>query len=528
MEGFKPGMQFGRYRLVAHLATGGMADIFLAAQTGVMGIEKPVVIKRILPSLSTNKRFINMLLDEATIAAKLNHRNIVQILDLGQVEGQYFIAMEHLEGEDLARIIPAGLQAQKKLSYEITAGIILQAAEGLQHAHGATGKDGRSLGVVHRDLSPHNIFVLHSGAVKLVDFGIALAADRITATRTGVLKGKTGYLSPEQITGREVDQRSDIFSLGIVMWECLTGKRLFKRAGQLKTLEAIATEDAVSPLICDSSIPEELAGIALQALSRERGARYQTAAELRSALANYLKKSGEVGDTAVIGRFMHDLFADKANEQRVMFERAWGRRHEEGFGEAEEAGGSDATKFSMRRRTTWQRLALLGVPLLLLGALVWLGFEWQVAPPGDLDGGVVSGVDSAVLSLRFGSDSGDEHQSNTVDAGLDSERDGRQKEQQVAPGDAGVVVPVADRAKERQRRRRSNRKKRFGRLRLKTTPWATIYHRGRRIGQTPLIDVKLPVGIVRLRARNEKAGIDKTITIRILPNKLVTKVHSFL
>lgn len=377
VEGFKPGTQFGRYRLVAHLATGGMADIFLAAQTGVMGIEKPVVIKRILPGLSTNKRFINMLLDEATIAAKLSHRNIVQILDVGQVEDQYFIAMEHLGGEDLARILQAGLQAPKRLSYEITAGIILQAAEGLQHAHSATGKDGRPLRVVHRDLSPHNIFVLHSGAVKLVDFGIALAVDRITATRTGVLKGKTGYMSPEQITGQEVDHRSDLFSLGVVMWECLTGRRLFKRSGELKTLVAIATEDAASPLVYDSSIPVELAGIALQALSRDREARYQTAGDLRLAVATYLKKSGEVGDTAAIGRFMHGLFADKANEQRMMFERAWGRGHgeeaKEGAGEDEDVSGTDATRFSMRRRATWQRLALLLVPLLLLGALVWLG-----------------------------------------------------------------------------------------------------------------------------------------------------------
>ena len=224
-----------------------------------------------------------MFLDEARIAAMLNHPNVVQIFDLGRVQGQYFIAMEYLAGESLSVVKKILRHQEKRLPPELAAGILLQAAEGLHHAHTMVGKDNKPLNIVHRDVSPQNIFVLYDGGVKVVDFGIAKATLSTSQTSTGTLKGKYAYMSPEQVEGVNLDRRSDVFCLGILLWECLTGQKLFQQDGLLSVLKAITMEDAPSPLSVDTTIPKELAFITSKALSRDRDQRFQSAAEFRSA-----------------------------------------------------------------------------------------------------------------------------------------------------------------------------------------------------------------------------------------------------
>ena len=214
---------YGEYQLIKKLATGGMAQIYLARQQGLEGFEKLLVVKRILPHLAENEDFIKMFLDEARIAARLNHPNIVQIFNLGSQDDTFFIAMEYIHGEDVRRVWKRADQAGKDLPVPMVCRIIMDAAAGLDYAHKKTDQVGKPLGIVHRDISPQNILVTFEGGVKVVDFGIAKAADQATVTKSGVLKGKYSYMSPEQASGQKIDHRTDIFALGTVLYELLTG-----------------------------------------------------------------------------------------------------------------------------------------------------------------------------------------------------------------------------------------------------------------------------------------------------------------
>ena len=221
---------YGRYQLLKKLATGGMAQIYLARQLGPEGFEKLLVVKRILPHLAENEEFITMFLDEARIAARLNHPNVVQIFDLGAQDDSFFIAMEFIHGEDVRRVWKHADKVGKPIPLPLICRIIIEACAGLDYAHKKLDASGRPLNIVHRDISPQNILVAFEGGVKIVDFGIAKAADQATVTKSGVLKGKYSYMSPEQAAGQPIDCRTDIFALGVVLYELLTGTRLFKRA----------------------------------------------------------------------------------------------------------------------------------------------------------------------------------------------------------------------------------------------------------------------------------------------------------
>jgi serine/threonine protein kinase len=219
--------EFGKYVLTRLIATGGMAEIFLAHEKAHP--DQPMVIKRILPHLIESSEFVSMFLDEARIAAQLHHENVVEIFDVGRVDGAYFIGMEYVHGEDIRRIYNQAYKRQQSLPLSHSIRIIAEAAIGLGFAHRLPDLTGKPLGLVHRDVSPQNILVGYQGGVKVVDFGIAKAASKVSETRAGVLKGKYSYMSPEQATGDPLDHRTDIFALGIILYETTTGTRLFKR-----------------------------------------------------------------------------------------------------------------------------------------------------------------------------------------------------------------------------------------------------------------------------------------------------------
>src|SRR5690349_13479140 len=223
--------QFGKYTLLRKLASGGMAEIFLALHRSMAGFEKLVVIKRILPAMNQDAAFIDMLLHEARVAATLSHPNIVQTFDVGQVDGTFFIAMEHIHGEDIRSIVRAMKKsAVTEFPLEHTLAIVLGMCAGLAYAHDKRDLDGQTLDIVHRDISPQNIVVTFTGDVKIVDFGIAKSTSGAEDTKSGKLKGKVPYMSPEQASGGHVDWRSDIFATGVMLFELTTGKRLFKGA----------------------------------------------------------------------------------------------------------------------------------------------------------------------------------------------------------------------------------------------------------------------------------------------------------
>ena len=235
---------FGRYELLARLATGGMAEIFLARPRDQAAAPGSVlVIKRVLPHLAEDARFVSMFRDEARLAARIEHANVCRVLDMGSVGDTYFLALEYLHGMPLSRVLVRAARSERPLDIRLVAGLMVQCCAGLHHAHELKDADGRALDVVHRDISPPNIFVTADGLVKMLDFGVAKAHGASEKTRTGTVKGKNAYMSPEQVRGQPVDRRSDIFSLGIVLWEALTAKRLFMRDVDFETFRAITEGD---------------------------------------------------------------------------------------------------------------------------------------------------------------------------------------------------------------------------------------------------------------------------------------------
>ncbi|MDX2012790.1 MAG: protein kinase [Myxococcaceae bacterium] len=314
---------YGRYQLIKKLATGGMAQIYLARQLGVQGFEKLLVVKRILPHLAENEDFITMFLDEARIAARLNHPNVVQIFDLGQQDDTFYIAMEYIHGEDVRKVWKQAERQGTQIPLPLICRIIIEACAGLDYAHKKADPGGRPLNIVHRDISPQNILVSFEGGVKVVDFGIAKAADQATVTKSGVLKGKYSYMSPEQAQGKPVDARTDVFALGVVLYELLTGTRLFKRANDIQTLNAVTECKVEPPSAIDERLPKELDAIVMRALAKDRGDRYADARELQEALEAWLLKNKLPSGSVHLAAFMQDIYAERlareAEEGRLLF-----------------------------------------------------------------------------------------------------------------------------------------------------------------------------------------------------------------
>ena len=264
---------FGKYLLLDRINVGGMAEVFKAKTFGIEGFERIIAIKRILPNMADDEEFINMFVDEARIAVQLSHANIVQIYELGKIENQYYIAMEYVSGKDLRQILDRYRKKEKTLPVPAAAYITSKLCEGLDYAHRKSDPTGRPLNVIHRDVSPQNILVSFEGAVKITDFGIAKAEDRASKTQAGVLKGKFGYMSPEQVRGLEIDHRSDIFAVGILLYEMVTGKRLFIGESDFSTLERVRKAEVIPPSEHNPDLPPEFEQLVMRTLARERDER---------------------------------------------------------------------------------------------------------------------------------------------------------------------------------------------------------------------------------------------------------------
>ena len=294
----------GKYQLIAELGHGGMAQVFLARASGPAGFNKLVVIKQIRPQFAEDPDFLSMFLDEARLAARLNHPNVVQTNEVGADDGRYFISMEYLEGQPLNRVLSRlGPKSEgDKLTLQMQLLVLVDTLAGLHHAHELLDFDGTPLAVVHRDMSPHNIFVTYAGQVKIVDFGIAKALSSSSETRTGVLKGKIGYMAPEQAMGEKVDRRADIFSCGMILWEMLTGRRMFKGVPDVAALQRIVSGDLPTVRSVVPDVPERLEQICAKALAQNRDVRYATAADmaadLEDAILSALDDAQQAGDIA--------------------------------------------------------------------------------------------------------------------------------------------------------------------------------------------------------------------------------------
>lgn len=293
-----------------------MAEVYLAQKLGDEGFAKWVAIKAILPHLANEERFIKMFLAEARIAARIDHPNVCSVTDFGQRDGTYYLAMEFLHGQPLAGVIRRARNF-KGIPVKLTARIIAEAARGLHAAHEVRRDDGTLAEVVHRDVSPQNIFILYSGSTKVVDFGIARSNEAIAErTATGMLKGKVAYMAPEQIRGVALDRRVDVFALGIILWELLTGRRLFKRENDVGSGFAVLEAPIVAPSTVRPGMPVVFDHIVLRALARDRNQRYPHALDLARDLEAALANNGVVAGIEEVGELMAELFAGEIEERQ--------------------------------------------------------------------------------------------------------------------------------------------------------------------------------------------------------------------
>jgi serine/threonine-protein kinase len=288
-----------------------MAKIYLARAGGIGAFERYVVLKTISPDRANDQRFVTMFLDEARLSATLNHQNIAQVYEVDEADGNLFITMEYVHGENLRHILENTLRKGWTIPIELAVMIVASAAAGLHHAHERKGKNGSPLNIVHRDVSPANIMVGYDGSVKLLDFGIAKAEERSTKTQQGTIKGKYGYMSPEQCRGKPIDRRSDIFALGIVLYEITTLRRAFRGNDDFDTMKRIVNGDLVPPSVAVPGYPRELEAIVLTAMARDPDFRFQTTQEMLEALDAFMVRAKLSGSPSAMARFMTQLFGTK-------------------------------------------------------------------------------------------------------------------------------------------------------------------------------------------------------------------------
>ncbi len=343
---------FGRYTLLERLAVGGMAEVFRAKITSSHGFEKVLVIKRILPHLAADPSFVAMFIDEAKLTAQLTHAKIVQILDFGEVNGQYFTALEFVDGFDALGLLRTAAQKRVRLPPPLAVFIIQEILEALDYAHNARDMEGKPMLIVHRDISPSNIFMSKRGDVKLGDFGIAHAVRRDSKTQAGTLKGKYGYMSPEQVVGRPIDARSDLFAVGVVLAELLTGRRLFSAAADLDVLLKVRDVRLDRLDKYGTDIPPALDKIVRTALKKDPAARQQTALELRDQLADYLFGAGARVGPAELRSFAAQLLdADPETAAKLLRTARQADKPGARAGEGERAAAPAAGEVPTRANT---------------------------------------------------------------------------------------------------------------------------------------------------------------------------------
>ncbi len=365
--------RFGQYELVERIAVGGMAEVWRARMSGVEGFQKTVAIKKILPHLAESGDFVTMFIDEAKLAAELSHENIVDIYDLGKIGGDYFIAMEYVEGRDLRSILNACRERGARLPLGLSLMIGARVASALDHAHRRPCGEGE-LGLVHRDVSPRNVLISREGHVKLCDFGVAKAVSTVARTQVGVLKGKLEYMSPEQASGGVVDGRSDVFSLGSLLFEMVTGEPLFSGEGEVALLDAVRACRVRSARAIDPAIPREVERIVGRALRKDPAKRYPGAGEMQRELEAALRQPGPAPGAEDLAHFVGNLFAAPAV--------ATGLPEESGTAVSRPAAPApevEAPPTELRNRRRWIAAGVAALVVIVLG-ITAAGFLRDGAP----------------------------------------------------------------------------------------------------------------------------------------------------
>jgi serine/threonine-protein kinase len=317
-----------------------MSNVYLAVARGPGGVNKLIVLKAVLPELASEPGALSMFLDEARLAAQLNHPNVVQTYEVGTEGDRHVIVMEYLEGQSLAEIVRAAEKAGKKLPTSMYLRILILALEGLQYAHELAAYDGSPLQLVHRDVSPQNIFVTYRGAVKVLDFGIAKASSSSTHTATGVVKGKIAYMAPEQMVADNLDRRADLYSVGCILWAAATGRKLWKDAPDVHIMRRVINGDVPTPQSVNQACDDELNRIVMKSLATDPDKRYDSAAAMQEDLEHYLERMDPVKPKD-IGNFVSELFASTRAEIKALVEHQLSRAFEDGTNSADFSARSE-------------------------------------------------------------------------------------------------------------------------------------------------------------------------------------------
>jgi serine/threonine protein kinase len=533
---FQP-VSFGKYELVSRLAAGGMAEIFLARTKSIQGFEKYLVIKRILGHRTQDPEFVRMFLDEARVAATLDHPNIVQIYDVGHVDNEYFIAMEYLRGHNLIEIVRAGAKlGYAKPPLEHVVSVMTQTCAGLHYAHEKRDFEGRSLEIVHRDVTPQNVVVSFDGSVKVVDFGIAKAATREVETLAGTLKGKIGYMSPEQCRGGGVDRRSDVFAAGIILFELTTGKRLYHERSDFDTLKKIIEGPVPSPRDLLPFYPAFLNAIVVRCLQKNPDDRYQSARDLHSDLDAFGRDNQLVTGTVPLSQYMERIYADelathKSTDAATMATSQGTMTGMTGasssyLGEASRRSGSIQTPLAEARRQHIVRLGLQGTIAVLLvllgGGVVW----WQTRRPPQHEVDANRQVQQQPVQQLAAAQPQAPVAAPVAAAGVKSTAPGvPQAALPTAGAVAAVVAPTPPNMM--PARPKPIAKAGDGHITIASEPRCEVLVDGVPYGATPVIDLAVPAGKHAVVLLNSAANIRETQKIVLREGELWTRSFTF-
>ena len=575
VSSWEPGTPVGRFTLLTPLAEGGMAEIWLARQSGLKGFEKLVVIKRMVNTLNRDPEYIDMFLTEARLAAQLSHPNVVQIYELGEEAGSLYIVMEYLDGEDLSVVRRTGQKHGLPLLDHHAARLISMAAEGLHYAHTRTGIDGKPLGIVHRDVSPQNLIATFDGGLKVVDFGIAKLATE--ATNSGKLKGKLAYMSPEQARGEPLDGRSDVFSLGIVLFELVTRSRLLPRLNDLELLRVMgATDELPTPSERRDDLPAGLEPLILKMMKRKKEQRFQNAREVHDALEAWVRETGRVVSGGDLADYLRTVFARRIHDRRQLIETAMtteltpsSAKHLSNMVARQAADtGSSASHSATRRRDGLRKrgpvvtLVVLSLMVVAIGAAVIKRMSEAAQGPVDpplpvvmvreapgippvlvidtLPPGATVSVNGeargkspvTVEALGVGS-----HQ---VSASLEGYQAATKSVVLARPGErvmvelalVAILPPPVEPAHLKLAVKAAPKKAHpleapQGKLTLKTTPWTMVYLGKKKLGDTPLLNVPVPAGKLTLRLVNPETNSENSIEVEIKSNETTVKKLKF-
>jgi serine/threonine protein kinase len=513
--------KLGRYLLEELLATGGMAEIYRARlQQPVESASKELVIKRVLPHLARNREFIELFLDEARISVPLSHGNIAQVFELGQEGEDYFLVMEYVRGRDLEAVLQRLRARGERMPIPLAVFVASEAARGLDYAHAFRDADDRPAGIVHRDMSPHNVLVGLQGEVKIVDFGIAKAQSRLHQTTRGIIRGKACYLSPEQAECRPLDGRSDQFSLGVVLWEMLTGQRALEGETEVATLERVRAAQVAPPSALRPEVPPELDRVVQRALARDPVGRFSSCGDLQAALARVAATGHtpapglpQAASPAALGAFVRSLFSEEITREiaargaraQLLAKLSPAERDRAAtlttdeilrMGTLSIQAPPPASPPAGRRRGWWPALGLAA--LILLGGAAGAWFAWGGPTDAGLDAGPepsgqADGASSAVEEPA--------EEPALPDAGpAEGDAEEAAPEARPPPAEPPPPPPVE-----------------FGLLNLNASPWAYVELDGRRLpGETPLFRVRVSAGTHRLRFFNPELKIERveTVTVR--------------